>query len=80
VGKYISSAEIRNRRIAAHSSEISFGRPRRIADACGRDQLQPDLTAAISQEFLGRKPIVCGSLFNAVARASATAANATMRV
>jgi hypothetical protein len=81
--KYISIAVIRSRRIAAHPSENSFDRPRRIADACGRDHLRRDLrltAAKTSHEIPGREPIVFGSLFDAAACAIATAANATMHV
>lgn len=80
--KYMSNADIRKQRIPAHPSVLSFGRPRRIADACGRDQLRRDLhltTAKISKEIPGREPIVCGPSFNATA-SSAAAANTAMRV
>ena len=81
--KYMSNPDFRKQRIPAHPSVLSFDRPRRIADVCGRGQLRRDLrltTAKISKEIPGREPIVCVSSFDAAARASATAANTAMRV
>jgi hypothetical protein len=79
----MSNADIRKQRIPAHPSVLSFDRPRRIADACGRNQLRRDLcltAAKISQEIPGREPIICGPAFEATACTSAAAANTAMRV
>jgi hypothetical protein len=82
VRKYISSAEVRTKLVTADPSTPSFDRPRRIADARGFDHARRDLNplTAKTQEIPGREPIICGSLFDAAAHASATAANTTMRI
>jgi hypothetical protein len=79
VRKYISSAEVL---VTAGPSTHSFGRPRRIADACGFDHARPGLRllTANTQGNPGREPIVCASSCDAAVRMSATAAETALRI
>jgi hypothetical protein len=63
-------------------STPSFGRPRRIADACGFEHARHDLRllAANTQVNPGREPIVCTSSCDAAVRISATAAETALRI
>jgi hypothetical protein len=82
VRKYISSAEVRTELATAEPSALSFGRPQRIADACGFDRARHDLRllTANTQGNPGREPIVCASSCDAAVRISATAAETALRI
>jgi hypothetical protein len=82
VRKYISSAEIRTELVTADPSTPSFGRPRRIGDACGFDHARHDLRQLTTNTQVnpGREPIVCASSCDAAVRISATAAETALRI
>jgi hypothetical protein len=80
VRKYISSAEVRTKRVTADPSTPSFGRPRRIADARGNDSRRVNrrlLAEKVFHEIPGASPLSTLQA-DAAARTCAAAVNATM--
>jgi len=77
VRKSISSSEIREQRVRAHSASRRFDRPRRIRDTRDNNGLRADrrlIPEKVLQEIRGREPV---STIDAAVRMSAAAANAT---